>query len=139
MEGLLLTLTHSSELPHLATLRSALFGAVPFLVVEDQRNESDDDSIPPQQRNLTPLLWYSQQATTDEASLARFLTFCVEAGQHPILSLNDETFSAGYIALLSNLPLTPLITLSPQENQNPVSSYRCLLYTSDAAATSDLV
>jgi len=126
VEGLLLTLTHSSELPHLATLRSALFGAVPFLVVEDQRNESDDDSIPPQQRNLTPLLWYSQQATTDEASLARFLTFCVEAGQHPILSLNDETFSAGYIALLSNLPLTPLITLSPQENQNPVSSYRLL-------------
>ncbi|MBT7406813.1 MAG: (E)-4-hydroxy-3-methylbut-2-enyl-diphosphate synthase [Opitutae bacterium] len=126
VEGLLLSLSHSSELPHLATLRSALFGAVSFLVVEDQRNDSDDDSIPPQQRNLTPLLWYSQLATTNEASLARFLTFCVEAGQHPVLSLDETTFSAGYIALLSNLPITPLITLTPQENQNAVSGYRLL-------------
>ncbi len=126
IEGLLLTLENSSELPHLATLRSSLIGAVPFLVIDDHRDETDDDSIPPQLPSLTPLLWHSQQATTDEASLARFLTFCDQAGQQPILSLNEDSFTAGFIALLSNLPSTPLITLSPKENQNSVFGYRSL-------------
>jgi (E)-4-hydroxy-3-methylbut-2-enyl-diphosphate synthase len=126
VEGLLLNLENSSDLRHLATLRAALFGAVPFLVVDDLRDEADDDSIPPRLPNLTPLLWHSQQATTDEASLARFLTFCDQAGQQPILSLNEDSFSASFIALLSNLPSTPLITLAPKADQNAVAGYRAL-------------
>lgn len=126
VEGLLITLEKSSDLTHLTTLRSALFGAVPFLLIDDQRDESDEDTISANQTNLVPLLWHSNQATTDEASLARFLAFCDQAGQQPVLSLQSDSFTPGFIALLSSIPAPPLITLAPRENENPVSGYRSL-------------
>ena len=126
VEGLLITLENSSDLAHLATLRSALFGAVPFFLIDDQRDESDEDTIPPTRTNLVPLLWHSNQANTDEASLARFLAFCDQAGQQPVLSLHPDSFTPGFIALLSSLPAPPLVTLAPRGNENSVSGYRSL-------------
>ena len=126
VEGLLITLENSSDLAHLATLRSALFGAVPFLLIDDQRDESDEDTIPPTRTNLVPLLWHSNQANTDEASLARFLAFCDQAGQQPVLSLQPDSFTPGFLALLSSLPAPPLVTLAPRGNENSVSGYRSL-------------
>ena len=58
-------------------------GALPFLLIDDQREEADDDSIPPHRPNLVPLLWYAGRATSGGAELARFLTLVNEVAINP--------------------------------------------------------
>ena len=126
VEGLILSLKHSSELPGLAILRSSLLGAIPFILIDDIREETDDDSIPPNRPNLGPVLWHSPNAAIDAASLARFLTLCEQAEQQPVLSIDpyseDETVSS----ILANADLPLILTLNSEKSINPVAEYRSL-------------
>ena len=127
VEGLIITLTHSTDLTHLAMLRSSLLGAVNCLLVDDQRDESDDDSIPLHRPNLVPLLWHAQNATIDSASLARFLTLCEQSGNQPVLSVDPKCLDEGVSTILANTSSPLIITLNPHNCENLVSGYRELV------------
>jgi (E)-4-hydroxy-3-methylbut-2-enyl-diphosphate synthase len=127
LEGLILTLKSSQELNQLALLRSSLIGAVPCIVIDDQRPVEDDDSIPPHRPNLVPLIWHSPNATQDCASLARFLTLCVESGNQPVLSVDPKGSDEGISAILANVPCPVILTLDPTNCENLVSGYRELV------------
>ena len=127
IEGLVIPLKDSSELTHLALLRSSLLGAVPCLIIDDQRDESADDSIPPHRPNLVPLLWHSQQATSNGASLARFLTLCDEAGHQAILSIDPTGSNEEISTILANASSKLIVTLDSQNYDNIVSGYRALV------------
>lgn len=124
VEGLILRLNKSDELTHLAMLRTALLGAVPCLMIDDHREESDDDSIPPNRPNLVPLLWHAQKASLDSASLARFLTLCEESGNQPVLSIDPKGLDEGVSAILANAPSPLILTLSTEIETNLISGYR---------------
>jgi (E)-4-hydroxy-3-methylbut-2-enyl-diphosphate synthase len=124
VEGLILRLNKSDELTHLAMLRTALLGAVPCLMIDDHRDESDDDSIPPNRPNLVPLLWHAQKASLDSASLARFLTLCEESGNQPVLSIDPKGLDEGVSAILANAPSPLILTLSTEIETNLISGYR---------------
>ena len=124
VEGLILRLNKSDELPHLAMLRTSLTGAVPCIVIDDQRDESDDDSIPPNRPNLVPLLWHAHKASSNSASLARFLTLCEESGNQPVLSIDPKGLDEGVSAILANAPSPLILTLCTEIETNFVSGYR---------------
>jgi (E)-4-hydroxy-3-methylbut-2-enyl-diphosphate synthase len=124
VEGLILRLNKSDELTHLAMLRTALLGAVPCLMIDDHRDEFDDDSIPPNRPNLVPLLWHAQKASLDSASLARFLTLCEESGNQPVLSIDPKGLDEGVSAILANAPSPLILTLSTEIETNLISGYR---------------
>ena len=105
-------------------LRTALIGAVPCLMIDDHRDESDDDSIPPNRPNLVPLLWHAQKASLDSASLARFLTLCEESGNQPVLSIDPKGLDEGVSAILANAPSPLILTLSTEIETNLISGYR---------------
>ncbi len=124
IEGLILTLKHSRELPNLALLRSSLLGAVHTILIDDQREESDDDSIPPNRSKLVPLLWYSPKATCSGADLARFLTLCDEAGNQPVLSIDPSGSNEEISTILANASSKTIVTLDHKDCIQPVSGYR---------------
>ncbi len=126
VEGIIITLKDSSELTQLALLRSSLLGAVPCFLIDDHRDESSDDSIPPHQANLVPLLWHYPNATNNGASLARFLTLCEEAGQRAVLSIDPEGSNEEISTILANASIKLIVTLKSQSNPNIVSGYRAL-------------
>ena len=117
IEGLILTLNHTSELAHLAILRSSLMGALPFLLIDDQREEADDDSIPPHRPNLVPLLWHVRRATSGGAELARFLTLCDDAGNQPVLSIDPSGSNEEISTILANASSKIIVT---PKNNTPV-------------------
>ena len=127
VEGLILTLRNSADLTHLAMLRSSLLGAVNCLIIDDQRDGSDDDSIPQHRPNLVPLLWHAQNATIDSASLARFLTLCEASGNQAVLSVDPKSLDEGISTILANTATPLIITLNPHNCENLVSGYRELV------------
>jgi len=126
IEGLLISLKDSSELNNLALLRSSLLGAVPCLIIDDQRDESGDDSIPPHRANHVPLLWHCPKATSNGASLARFLTLCDDAGHQAILSIDPTGSNEEITTILANASSKLIVTLDSRNFENTVSGYRAL-------------
>jgi (E)-4-hydroxy-3-methylbut-2-enyl-diphosphate synthase len=108
-------------------LRSSLLGAVNCLIIDDQRDSSDDDSIPHHRPNLVPLLWHAQNATIDSASLARFLTLCEASGNQAVLSVDPKSSDEGISTILANTATPLIITLNPHNCENLVSGYRELV------------
>jgi (E)-4-hydroxy-3-methylbut-2-enyl-diphosphate synthase len=92
--------------------------------VEDER-ELDDD-LPPAQPGCVPIAWHPKAGFDDEASLARFLAFCDQAGHHPVISLPAEELSDGTSSLLACSPKPPIITLCPSRDHHTVAEYRFL-------------
>jgi (E)-4-hydroxy-3-methylbut-2-enyl-diphosphate synthase len=93
-------------------------------MIDDHRDEFDDDSIPPNRPNLVPLLWHAQKASSDSASLARFLTLCEESGNQPVLSIDPKGLDEGVSAILANAPSPLILTLSTEIETNLISGYR---------------
>ena len=139
VEGLILELNTSNELTQLALLRSSLIGAVHCILINDQRTEDDDDSIPQNNSNLVPLLWHRNSATNDTPSLARFLTLCVESGNQPVLSIDPKGLDEGISAILANAPCPLILTLDPTNCENLISGYRELaIYISNLGLLSPI-
>ena len=139
VEGLILELNTSNELTQLALLRSSLIGAVHCILINDQRTENDDDSIPQNNSNLVPLLWHRNSATNDTPSLARFLTLCVESGNQPVLSIDPKGLDEGISAILANAPCPLILTLDPTNCENLISGYRELaIYISNLGLLSPI-
>lgn len=125
VEGLIISLSSDSELDHLKTLFTSLLGAVSMIVVDDLR-EDPSSELPFAQPDTTPLLWHASNIPEDTASFARFLTFCEQAGHHPILSLSPAVPDPSMVMLLQNSPNPPVLTLRPVNGQNSVAGYRAL-------------
>ncbi len=125
LEGLVVNLLHSSEIENLQTLASSLIGAVPFIMVIDNR-DNGEDVIPSAVPNSAPLFWLSPEATLDEAALARFLAFCEEAKHRPALSFSSSHLPDSFGLLLSNTATLPIVTVSQSENIHTVAAYRIL-------------
>ena len=123
IEGLVVHLEDSLQLPHLQVLMDSLVGAVPSIFVEDSssgRNvlEADEGSL--------DLVWLSSTANRDAASLASFLHSCETAGAKPALSLSGSDLSLEIIEVLSLTSSPPIITLADKRGLNPVAGYRAL-------------
>ena len=127
VEGIIIRLNASSEITHLHTIAESLFGAISFILVDDVRDE-DEDEIPQSKKDNTPLLWNRVEGFKDEAILARFLTLCDKAGHQPVVSLSTIEPSDGILTLISCSSKSPLITLSPHLNTpfHQVANYRIL-------------
>ena len=123
VEGMLVDLHSSSEFQHLQTLADALWGAVPFLIIEDHR-ESDDHL--PSFTGMLPVFWLPQKEFTEDAQLARFLAFCDQASFHPIVPLPPAPLTEGTTSLLECSAKPPVLTLGMASHHNPVAGYRLL-------------
>ena len=134
IEGLIVSLEHSSSLPNLEILRDSLFGAVSVIVIDDLR-EDPCTELPPIKHSSPPLLWHATAIGTDESEIARFLAHCESAGHHPCISLPGATLSTGIELLLNAASSPPVITLQTIAPwNNPVAAYRalaCALETAD--------
>ena len=124
IEGLILHIRNSCEFPALQTLANSLIGAIPLIIVEDQRKT--DDELPRFQSEGVPIAWHPSSSFEDEASLARFLALCDQAGHYPVVSLTGEMISDATVSLLSYSPKPPIITLSPCKKYHAVAGYRLL-------------
>ena len=124
VEGLIIRIRTSSEFPELQTLAQSLVGAISVIIVEDERE--NDDMLPPQKPGSVPLAWNPAAGFTDEASLARFLAFCDQAGHLPIISLPGKELNAATAALLACSPNPPIITLAQDTEVHTVAGYRIL-------------
>jgi (E)-4-hydroxy-3-methylbut-2-enyl-diphosphate synthase len=124
VEGLIIRIRTSSEFPELQTLAESLVGAISIIIVEDEREL--DDELPPAQPGCVPIAWHPKAGFDDEASLARFLAFCDQAGHHPVISLPAEELSDGTSSLLACSPKPPIITLCPSRDHHTVAEYRFL-------------
>ena len=123
VEGLIIELKNSDELENLETLRSSLFGAIPFLVVIDHSNSI----TPPSHRDDSPLLlWLRKTASRELASLDEFLQSCRQARCKPIISLPPTPWDSEISELLRNTKDTPLVTLLHSGDRNAVAGYRSL-------------
>ena len=123
VEGLIIELKNSDELENLETLRSSLFGAIPFLVVIDHSKSI----TPPSHRDDSPLLlWLRKTASRDLASLDEFLQSCRQARCKPIISLPPTPWDSEISELLRNTKDTPLVTLLHSGDRNAVAGYRSL-------------
>ena len=108
VEGLIVRIRTSSEFSSL-NLAQSLVGAIPLIIVEDERE--NDDELPPAKPGCVPLAWHPSAGFTEEAPLARFLAFCDQAGHYPIISLPARELSDGTVALLACSPKSPLLLL----------------------------
>lgn len=126
LEGLVVDLQNSSEIENLQILSSSLFGAVSFIVVVDNRTNQDQEVIPSSQSGSTPFVWFAPYATADEPALARFLTYCEQAGHQPALSFSCSHLLDSLGILLSGADVTPIVTISPSKNLHTVAEYRIL-------------
>ena len=124
VEGLIVRIRTSSEFSSLQTLAQSLVGAIPLIIVEDERE--NDDELPPAKPGCVPMAWHPSAGFTEEAPLARFLAFCDQAGHYPIISLPARELSDGTVALLACSPKSPLITLAPTDKIHTVAGYRVL-------------
>ena len=124
VEGLIVRIRTSSEFSSLQTLAQSLVGAIPLIIVEDERE--NDDELPPAKLGCVPMAWHPSAGFTEEAPLARFLAFCDQAGHYPIISLPGRELSDGTVALLACSPKSPLITLAPTDKIHTVAGYRVL-------------
>ncbi|MEC7802502.1 MAG: (E)-4-hydroxy-3-methylbut-2-enyl-diphosphate synthase [Verrucomicrobiota bacterium] len=124
VEGLIVRIRTSSEFSSLQTLAQSLVGAIPLIIVEDERE--NDDELPPAKLGCVPMAWHPSAGFTEEAPLARFLAFCDQAGHYPIISLPARELSDGTVALLACSPKSPLITLAPTDKIHTVAGYRVL-------------
>ena len=124
VEGLVVRIRASSELSNLYTLAESLVGAIPLIIVEDERE--NEDELPKAKLGSVPIAWHPSSGFNEEAPLARFLAFCEEAGHHPIISLPGNELSEGIITLLASSPKSPIITLSTTERLHTVAGYRIL-------------
>lgn len=123
VEGLIIELKNSDELENLETLRSSLFGAIPFLVVIDHSKSI----TPPSHRDDSPLLlWLRKTASRELASLDEFLQSCRQARCKPIISLPPTPWDSEISELLRNTKDTPLVTLLHSGDRNAVAGYRSL-------------
>lgn len=123
VEGLIIELKNADELENLETLRSSLFGAIPFLVVIDHSKSI----TPPSHRDDSPLLlWLRKTASRELASLDEFLQSCRQARCKPIISLPPTPWDSEISELLRNTKDTPLVTLLHSGDRNAVAGYRSL-------------
>jgi (E)-4-hydroxy-3-methylbut-2-enyl-diphosphate synthase len=131
VEGLVIQLENNSQLPHLSTLCSSLFGAIDLLVVDDLR-EDPASSFPQDHLHSPPILWHAADISSDPASVARFLAHCEEAGHYPALSLPAQEFDPSLVHLLQNPENSPVITLAKSAGLTCIGQYRALCAEMDA-------
>jgi (E)-4-hydroxy-3-methylbut-2-enyl-diphosphate synthase len=131
VEGLVIQLENNSQLPHLSTLCSSLFGAIDLLVVDDLR-EDPASSFPQDHSHSPPILWHAAHISSDTASVARFLAHCEEAGHYPALSLPAQEFDPSLVHLLQNPQNPPVITLAESAEFSCVGQYRALCAEMDS-------
>jgi (E)-4-hydroxy-3-methylbut-2-enyl-diphosphate synthase len=123
VEGLLVSLKDTNEIPELQTLARSVLGALSFLVVEDSRVEDD---IPPAIPGSVPIIWLPKNEFTEESELARFLALCEEAGHHPAVAFCPTKISPGLLTLLTLSTKSPVVTVSSSVSKNPIANYRQL-------------
>ena len=75
---------------------------------------------------MRSIAWHPTAGFDDEATLARFLAFCDQAGHHPVISLPAKELSDGTSSLLACSPKAPIITLFPSQDHHTVAGYRFL-------------
>lgn len=125
VEGLVIQLENNSQLPHLSTLCSSLFGAIDLLVVDDLR-EDPASSLPKDHSHSPPILWHAADISADPSCVARFLAHCEEAGHSPALSLPAQELEPSLAHLLQNLENPPVITLAKPAGSSCIGQYRAL-------------
>lgn len=123
VEGLLVSLKDTNEIPELQTLARSVMGALSFIVVEDSREEDD---IPPAIPGSVPMIWFPKNEFTEESELARFLALCEEAGHHPAVVFCPTKISPGLLTLLTLSTKSPIVTVSSSVSKNPIANYRQL-------------
>ena len=125
IEGLIVSIYSSDDLPFLEILRQNLFGALPLLVVDDQREDPSPD-LPKDQAHSPSLLWHASNLSCDPASYARFLAYCEAAGHKPGLAVHPNHMDSEILLLLKNLTVSPVLSLRSDSKINSVAGYRKL-------------
>ncbi len=125
IEGLIVSISSSDDLPFLEILRQNLFGALPLLVVDDQREDPSLD-LPKDQAHSPGLLWHASNLSCDPASYARFLAYCEAAGHQPGLAVHPNHMDSEILLLLKNLTVSPVLSLRSDSKINSVGGYRKL-------------
>ena len=123
VEGLLVTVASPEDLPHLQTLRQSLVGAIPLIVVDDQRQDPALD-MPKDLSHSPPLLWHASNISNDSASYARFLAHCEMAGHTPGLPIPSRAIDPGILLLIKNSNISPIISLRLDPTEHTVAGYR---------------
>lgn len=125
IEGLIVSISSSDDLRFLEILRQNLFGALPLLVVDDQREDPSSD-LPKDQAHSPSLLWHASNLSCDPASYARFLAYCEAAGHQPGLAVHPNHMDSEILLLLKNLTVSPVLSLRSDSKINSVGGYRKL-------------
>jgi len=125
IEGLIVSISSSNDLRFLEILRQNLFGALPLLVVDDQREDPSSD-LPKDQTHSPSLLWHASNLSCDPASYARFLAYCEAAGHQPGLAVHPNHMDSEILLLLKNLTVSPVLSLRSNSKINSVGGYRKL-------------
>ncbi|MEK9984714.1 MAG: (E)-4-hydroxy-3-methylbut-2-enyl-diphosphate synthase [Opitutae bacterium] len=125
IEGLIVSISSSDDLPFLEILRQNLFGALPLLVVDDQREDPSLD-LPKDQAHSPSLLWHASNLSCDPASYARFLAYCEAAGHQSGLAVHPNQMDSDILLLLKNLTVSPVLSLRSDSKINSVGGYRKL-------------
>ncbi len=136
VEGLVLKLSCSSELPALKMIAQTLLGAVSFILIEDSRENFDE--LPSATKDSTPLLWHPANDFSDVSALARFLALCDAAGHHPVISLPGKQLPEAISSLLACASNPPVVCLSStaEDKFHTAGSYRHLAACLDLAELS---
>ena len=125
VEGLIIRISSSDDLPFLQILRQNLFGALPLLVIDDLREDPSLD-LPKNQPHSPYLLWNARNLSSDSASYARFLAHCEAAGHQPGLAIDPSHLDTEILFLLKNLTRSPVLSLRSDPKMNSVFAYRKL-------------
>ena len=125
VEGLIVPISSSDDVPFLEILRENLFGALPLLVVDDQREDPSLD-LPKDLAHSPSLLWHASNLSCDPASYARFLAYCEAAGHQPGLAVHPNQMDSEILLLLKNLSVSPVLSLRSDSKINSVGGYRKL-------------
>jgi (E)-4-hydroxy-3-methylbut-2-enyl-diphosphate synthase len=125
VEGLIVTISSSDDLPFLQILRQNLFGALPLLVVDDQREDPSLD-LPKDQVHSPSLLWHASNLSCDPASFARFLAYCEAAGHQSGLAVSPSQLDSDILLLFKNLTSSPVLSLRSDTKISSVGGYRKL-------------
>ena len=88
VEGLIVRIRTSSEFSSLQTLAQSLVGAIPLIIVEDERE--NDDELPPAKLGCVPMAWHPLLVSPKKHPLLDSLPFAIRQGIIQLFPCRDE-------------------------------------------------